>query len=97
MRVIASKYRVIGFGLAVELGLAVLAYVLLSAFDCNGPGFTPVLVITISGHSQSHCFHYFSCSDIAISVNLKPYSITLASSELAPNMFEASSCQIQLH
>jgi len=28
---------------------------------------------------------------------LKPNSITLASSELAPNMFEAGSCQIQLH
>jgi len=29
-------------------------------------------------------------------VRLKPNSITLASSELAPNMFEASSCQIPL-
>jgi len=28
---------------------------------------------------------------------LKPNSITLASSELAPNMFEAGSCQIPLH
>jgi len=28
---------------------------------------------------------------------LKPNSITLASSELAPNMFEAGSCQITLH
>ena len=28
---------------------------------------------------------------------LKPNSITLASSELAPNMFEAVSCQIPLH
>jgi len=28
---------------------------------------------------------------------LKPNSITLASSELAPNMFEAASCQIPLH
>ena len=27
----------------------------------------------------------------------KPNSITLASSELAPNMFEAGSCQIPLH
>jgi len=27
-------------------------------------------------------------------INLKPNFITLASSELAPNMFEASSCQI---
>ena len=32
--------------------------------------------------------------DIAV---LKPNSITLASSELAPNMFEAGSCQIPLH
>jgi len=46
-------------GLAVQTGLAVLAYVLLLAFDCNGPGFTPVLVMTISGHSQSHCFQFF--------------------------------------
>ena len=30
-------------------------------------------------------------------LNLKPNSITLASSELAPNMFEAGSCQIPLH
>ena len=30
-------------------------------------------------------------------VGLKPNSITLASSELAPNMFEAGSCQIPLH
>jgi len=30
-------------------------------------------------------------------VQLKPNSITLASSELAPNMFEAGSCQIPLH
>ena len=30
-------------------------------------------------------------------VRLKPNSITLASSELAPNMFEAGSCQIPLH
>ena len=28
---------------------------------------------------------------------LKPNSITLASLELAPNMFEAGSCQIPLH
>jgi len=28
---------------------------------------------------------------------LKPNSITLASSELAPNMFEAGSCQIPLY
>jgi len=28
---------------------------------------------------------------------LKPNSITLASSELAPSMFEAGSCQIELH
>jgi len=28
---------------------------------------------------------------------LKPNYITLASSELAPNMFEAGSCQIPLH
>ena len=28
---------------------------------------------------------------------LKPNAITLASSELAPNMFEAGSCQIPLH
>ena len=32
-----------------------------------------------------------------IDVELKPNSITLASSELAPNMFEAGSCQIPLH
>jgi len=31
------------------------------------------------------------------SMQLKPNSITLASSELAPNMFEAGSCQIPLH
>jgi len=30
-------------------------------------------------------------------VQVKPNSITLASSELAPNMFEAGSCQIPLH
>jgi len=30
-------------------------------------------------------------------VRVKPNSITLASSELAPNMFEAGSCQIPLH
>jgi len=30
-------------------------------------------------------------------IRLKPNSITLASSELAPNMFEAGSCQIPLH
>ena len=32
-----------------------------------------------------------------LNVCLKPNSITLASSELAPNMFEAGSCQIPLH
>ena len=30
-------------------------------------------------------------------VQLKPNSITLASLELAPNMFEAGSCQIPIH
>jgi len=32
-----------------------------------------------------------------VHVRYKPNSITLASSELAPNMFEAGSCQIPLH
>ena len=30
-------------------------------------------------------------------IELKPNSITLTSSELAPNMFESGSCQIPLH
>ena len=32
-----------------------------------------------------------------VSRQYKPNSITLASSELAPSMFEAGSCQIPLH
>ena len=32
----------------------------------------------------------------SINDEIKPNSITLASSELAPNMFEAGSCQIPL-
>jgi len=34
---------------------------------------------------------------LVVASYLKPNSITLASSELAPNMFEAGSCQIPLH
>jgi len=34
---------------------------------------------------------------VQIFTSLKPNSITLASSELTPNMFEAGSCQIPLH
>jgi len=33
----------------------------------------------------------------ALKLQFKPNSITLASSELAPNMSEAGSCQIPLH
>jgi len=36
-------------------------------------------------------------ADNSLTVLLKPNSITLASSELDPNMFEAGSCQIPLH
>ena len=47
----------------------------------------------VTSHQSSHRplkFRY-------LNVDLKPNSITLASSELAPNMFEAGSCQIPLH
>jgi len=38
-----------------------------------------------------------SCYDQVRLNRIKPNSITLASSVLAPNMFEAGSCQIPLH
>jgi len=43
------------------------------------------------------CSRRANCEPTEASVKLKPNSITLASSELAPDMFEAGSCQIPSH
>ena len=48
-----------------------------------------------AGRGQRECTTRTKCNPLLPS--LKPNSITPAGSELAPNMFRASSCQIPLH
>ena len=54
-----------------------------------------IVVVFTDGQSSNTAATRVSWSQIPL--RYKPNSITLASSELAPNMFEASSCQIPLH
>jgi len=55
-----------------------------------------ILIFSVFTNSESFAI-LIAKKIFHVTVLLKPNSITLASSEMAQNMFEAGSCQIPLH